>query len=188
MAKRKVKHYDGTDDSFVDPDAESYMHDTEQRNVTDETPQNVIEKTSVATPSAKKVIVTKEQLASSGFDNLRDYLNAQRRGTSSGPSTYQEMLRNAPSDTSELAIKALKSNAENEAARFANLEKGVTRGRKSTSPLAPRATQSAPKKPYSPSPLSSSYPGSRFSKGGKTSASKRADGCATKGHTKGRML
>ena len=29
MAKRKVKHYDGTDDSFVDPDAESYMHDTE---------------------------------------------------------------------------------------------------------------------------------------------------------------
>ena len=216
MARHKAKRYDGEDGSLVTPkrvnmdNPDSYnvpmplseeeaasnsynreMGDKYSSQASDTEPEgtsNVRETTTISRPSPKKVIVTKEQLAASGYDNLRDYLNAQRRGSSSSPSTYQEMLRNAPSGTSDMALKALKENAANEAAKMMELERGVTRGRKSTSPEAPRTTQGATRKPYSPGSLSISYPGSKFAKGGKTSASKRADGCATKGHTKGRML
>ena len=70
MAKhKKAKRYE----EGGDVDNESYMHDTEQRNVTDEGPQKM-----EAAPVKKKApIVTKEQLAKSGL-SLRDYMNKQQ--------------------------------------------------------------------------------------------------------------
>jgi hypothetical protein len=216
MARHKAKRYDGEEGSLVtakraninDPDSynvpmplseeeaatNSYnremgsKYSSQASDMEPEGTSNVRETTTISRPSPKKVIVTKEQLAASGYDNLRDYLNAQRRGSTSGSSTYQDMLRNAPEGTSETALKALKRNAENEASKYKDLEKGVSRGRKSTSPEAPKTTQGATRKPYNPDSLSTSYPGSKFSKGGRVAASKRADGCCVKGHTKGRMI
>ena len=87
---------------------------------------------SVAKPEAPKKapIVTKEQMKKAGFDNLRDYLNAQR---------------------------------------------GLRRRDKPTS---------KDKKPAN----NTSYREGSFKKGGSVSASKRADGCAVRGKTKGRMV
>jgi len=141
--------------------------------------------------ASKPRIITKEQLAASGYDNLRDYLNAEKglkrrdgsAPTRSGPSSYSEMLKNAPAGTSDAAMKALRANAASESGKLADVEKGTSRGRKSAAE-APRMTMSASKKPYSPEPMGTSFPGSRFSKGGMASASKRADGIARKGLTK----
>jgi hypothetical protein len=70
MAKhKKAKRYE----EGGDVDNESYLRDTEQRNVTDEAPQKM-----EAAPVKKKApIVTKEQLAKSGL-SLRDYMNKQQ--------------------------------------------------------------------------------------------------------------
>jgi hypothetical protein len=139
------------------PDAESYLRDTEKRNETGEGPQAPL-------TAAKPKIVTKEQMQKAGFDNLRDYLNAQQGLKRRGEST-------ASSNT-------------------ADMEKGNSRGIKSSVVMAPKMTMGQGKKPYDPGSVDNSFTGSKFAKGGVTrsSASKRADGCATKGFTKGKNL
>jgi len=183
MAKHK-RHYDEGGDVSDDFDSETGAKYSSQA-------EDIEPSTPAPKAAAKSAVVTKEQLAASGYDNLRDYLNAQkglkrRDGSApakSGPSSYSEMLRNAPAGTSDTAMKALKSNAANESNRLADAERGVSRGRKSAAE-APKMTRSAPRKPYSPEPMGTSFPGSRFSKGGMASPSKRADGIARKGLTK----
>jgi hypothetical protein len=146
-----------------------------------------------APAASKPKIVTKEELAKSGYDNLRDYMNAQkgltRRGESKSTTTFAELEKNAPSGTSEAAMKALRANAAKEANQMADLEKGNSRGQKSMA-AAPKITKGESRKPYNPGSVDNSYAGSRFAKGGmaRSLASKRADGCATKGFTKGRNL
>jgi hypothetical protein len=171
-----------------------------------------------APTSSKPKIVTKEELAKSGYDNLRDYLNAQkglkRREEPKSSVTFAELEKNAPSGTSEAAMKALRANAAKEANQMSDLEKGNSRGQKSMA-AAPKITKGESRKPYNPGSVDNSYTGSKFAKGGVTSkymsftktgkpdgmkpvmakggmarssASKRADGCATKGFTKGRNL
>jgi hypothetical protein len=113
---------------------------------------------------AKPKIVTKEELAKSGYDNLRDYLNAQ---------------------------KGLKPRGESASSKNPiDMEKGNSRGQKAPMATAVKITKGEGRKPYSPEPVGTSFPGSKFAKGGmaRSSASKRADGCATKGFTKGRNL
>ena len=169
---------------------EDRMSDLSTKVETGEGPQK-----SVAEPVASKSkIVTKEELAKSGYDNLRDYMNAQKGLTRKGESSksnvgYSEMLKNAPAGTSDAAMKALKSNAQSEANKMADLEKGNSRGQKS-SVATPKTTKGESRKPYSPGEIDNSFIGSKFAKGGKTrsSASRRGDGIATKGFTKGRNL
>jgi len=152
-----------------------------------------------STPAASKPkIVTKEELAAFQKENgadktLRDYLNAQkgltRRGESKSTTSFTELEKNAPSGTSEAAMKALRANAAKEANQMADLEKGNSRGQKSMA-AAPKITKGESRKPYNPGSVDNSYTGSRFAKGGmaRSSASKRGDGIATKGFTKGRNL
>jgi hypothetical protein len=115
----------------------------------------------------KPKVVTKEQMQKAGFDNLRDYLNAQqglkRRGEPASPTSSSNPL---------------------------DLEKGNSRGQKAPMAMAVKTTMGQGKRPYDPGSVNNSYIGSKFAKGGVTrsSASKRADGCATKGFTKGRNL
>jgi len=117
--------------------------------------------------SDKPKIVTKEQMKAAGFDNLRDYLNdkqgLKRRGEPASPTSSSNPL---------------------------DLEKGNSRGQKAPMAMAVKTTMGQGKRPYDPGSVNNSYIGSKFAKGGVTrsSASKRADGCATKGFTKGRNL
>ena len=110
-----------------------------------------------ANPLAKKApIVTKKMLADSGFDNLRDYLNAQRgltrRGMSKAAAEKQLGLGEKPS-VSELSNARSRLGMDDSS--------GMKRGGMAKG----------------------------YAKGGSVgSASKRADGCITKGRTKGRMV
>jgi hypothetical protein len=176
-----------------------------------------------APAASKPKIVTKEELAAFQKENgadktLRDYLNAQkgltRRGESKSATSFTELEKNAPSGTSEAAMKALRANAAKEANQMADLEKGNSRGQKSMA-AAPKITKGESRKPYNPGSVDNSYTGSKFAKGGitskymsftktgkpdgmkpvmarggmaRSSASKRGDGIATKGFTKGRNL
>jgi hypothetical protein len=130
-------------------------------------PVSVSSEKTINYESNKPKVVTKEQMKAAGFDNLRDYLNdkqgLKRRGDSASPSTSSNPL---------------------------DLEKGNSRGQKAPMAMAVKTTMGQGKKPYDPGSVDNSFAGSKFAKGGVTrsSASKRADGCATKGFTKGRNL
>jgi hypothetical protein len=167
---------------------DSFMKEVEPSGATPSLPEKIVssEKT-INYEGNKPKIVTKEQMQAAGFDNLRDYLNAQqglkRRGESTGSTV--------------------------------DMEKGNSRGQKAPMAMAVKTTMGQGKKPFSPGPVDNSFVGSKFAKGGVTSkymsftktgkpdgmkpvmakggmarssASKRADGCATKGFTKGKNL
>ena len=152
-------------------------------------PVSVSSEKTINYESNKPKVVTKEQMKAAGFDNLRDYLNdkqgLKRRGDSVGSGNSVDM------------------------------EKGNSRGQKAPMAMAVKTTMGQGRKPYDPGSVDNSFTGSKFAKGGVTSkymsftktgkpdgmkpvmakggvtrssASKRADGCATKGFTKGRNL
>ena len=110
MANRKVKHYDGTDESEVKNDSsKDYGIDySESTN-----PGGSLADYKPA-PS-KPAIVTKEQLASSGYDNLRDYLNAQhgwKRRESPNSVTVEKttVSKAAPEPSFEDRVNAIKES------------------------------------------------------------------------------
>lgn len=104
----------------------------------------------------KPKVVTKEQMQKAGFDNLRDYLNAQQ-GLKRRTNKYEDQGLDASGKGSAPLrnIPQLSNNGTNK-----------------------MGTRDAPLKMV------------KLAKGGmaRSPASKRADGCATKGFTKGRNL
>ena len=126
--------------------------------------------TSTAKPEAPKKapIVTKEQMKKAGFDNLRDYLNAQRGlKRRDKPTTKRYMDKKSDDD---LAYRAPRMG-----------DAGF---------MAKRMTPDEVKAESMRNKLNAVYGEGSFKKGGmvKSSASKRADGCAKRGKTKGRMV
>lgn len=129
-------------------------------------------KTTVTPP--KPPVVTKEQMQKAGFDNLRDYLNAQQG----------LRRRGAPAKTKELSYqydskKFMPQNRREalaEKAREARISPSIMKadrfGMEPDAYILKRKLKEA-----------------GYKKGGKvSSASKRADGIASKGKTRGRMI
>jgi hypothetical protein len=145
---------------------DSFMKETEPSGPTPNLPEKIISNEKTINYDKPK-IVTKEQMKAAGFDNLRDYLNdkqgLKRRGEPASTTSSSN-----PIDS----------------------EKGNSRGQKAPMAMAVKTTMGQGKKPYDPGSVDNSFTGSKFAKGGmaRSSASKRADGCATKGFTKGRNL
>jgi hypothetical protein len=108
----------------------------------------------------KPAVVTKEELAKSGYDNLRDYLNAKqgltrRKEKNPTPKLIEaKNIRSGPRFDDEGLIDPsnIRSGPQPEEALLKNRVKGMKSG------------------------------------GSVSSASSRADGCATKGKTKGTMI
>jgi hypothetical protein len=179
---------------------------------------------------AKPAIVTKEQLKASGFDNLRDYLNAQRgltrRGESSPrkPAANKAAVSRGPSrgtqDEGDAGEKAARKAQEAKMAKAREMRKQTDPG---DVPANVRRTQEASAKskrrdmtgfaqmPFSKQMEYLSTKGKEgtgfktkegstrkkdemgdytpFKKGGTvSSASKRGDGIAIRGKTRGRMV
>ena len=116
----------------------------------------------------KKRIVAKEEMKKAGFDNLRDFLNAERglKRKDAGPSeaTIARIDRKAKEELkgpSEADIDRMVKKFDRPS--FADL-KGKTMKEKMAAMRG------------------------GMKKGGMVSASKRADGCAVKGKTRGKMV
>jgi hypothetical protein len=125
----------------------------------------------------KNRVVTKEQLKASGFDNLRDYLN-DRRGlkrrvkkdsegkTASGMSREARGVRDdSMSDKDRLRAQLDSAKESSQAGRYGTMKRGGVV--KSSAPKMGKVKTAKP------------------SMGG---ASKRADGIAKKGKTRGKMV
>jgi len=128
-------------------------------------------KTSVNSP-AKTPIITKEQMKKAGFDNLRDYMNAQkgltRRGESAKPAakTPAKPVASEGPSLSSFAPDARSARSTN----VSYLRKDRF-GMEPDMYIARRRMKEG------------------FKAGGKVgSASKRADGIASKGKTRGRII
>ena len=126
--------------------------------------------------TVKPRVISKKELEASGYDNLRDYLNAQR-----GLTRRKEKDPTA-GDSPDKAAQ--------EAADTMDATRDMRTPRYTPSGSAPKQTTQKPKpKVFSADRPDNSFPGSRFAKGGSVgSASKRADGCCTKGKTRGKMV
>jgi hypothetical protein len=125
--------------------------------------------------SSKSRTVSKKELEESGM-SLRDYLNRERglkRRKEKDPTAGD-----SPDKAAQEAADAMDATRDMRAARY-------------TPPgSAPKQTTQKPKpKVLMPSRPDNSFPGSKFKSGGSvSSASRRADGIATKGKTKGTMI
>lgn len=128
----------------------------------------------VAPTRPKPPVVTKEQMQKAGYDNLRDYLNAQqglrRRGT---PAKTEELSYQYDS---KKFMPQNRREALAEKAREARISPSIMKadrfGMEPDAYILKRKLKEA-----------------GYKKGGKvSSASKRADGIASRGKTRGRMI
>lgn len=136
------------------------------------------------TYTSKGPIVTKEQMKKAGFDNLRDYLNAERglkrRQTDTDIITkgatklYEERMGPSEADIDRIDRKAkeeLKGPSEDTIKRLSDAD---NKRRSQAGELGTMKKGGVVKK---------------YKEGGMVSSvSKRADGCAVRGKTKGRMV
>jgi hypothetical protein len=144
---------------------------------------------------AKAPVVTKEQMKKAGFDNLRDYLNAQRglkrRDESRGPSSQ---------DIDRLEAATQASRIRDERAAYKQEQDAKAAARKAKEMADERAAAiSKPKGRFANTGYKEferireegrkrRAESTGMKSGGMVSASKRADGCATKGKTRGRII
>ena len=161
------------DANFAEPGAESI--------------KEFMKRTGTKATPPKGRIVTKEEMQKAGFDNLRDFLNAERglkRKDGSAPSKAEPSKAKATessksaTDTGDESTRLMKRTGVSDK----NLMTGETTVRGYGERIDPRFTKGL------------TY-GRRaemragMKKGGMvSSASKRADGCATKGKTRGKMV
>jgi hypothetical protein len=117
----------------------------------------------------KAPVVTKEQMQKAGFDNLRDYLNAQRG------------LKRRDKFTSEAQKRAFAA-----APRGTQTEGGA--GESDARQLKEAASYAARMRADREKYMRQKQGATGMKKGGMVSASKRADGCAIRGKTKGKMV
>jgi len=129
-----------------------------------------------AMPSPRKnKVVTKEELEKSGM-SLRDYLNKQQGLTRR--KEKDPTAGDSPDKAAQEAADAIDPGRDMKTPRY-------------TPPgSAPKqTTQKTSPKVFMPSRPDNSFQGSKFKSGGSvSSASRRADGIATKGKTKGTMI
>jgi len=187
--KRKTKRFN--EGGMSDEDVASFAGTPENESnagMTD-TVETIVEKKT----KAKAPIVTKEELAKSGL-SLRDYMNKQqgltRRGSAKAAEDEVASLaasradaRKAAEDKPKLKYQSLQDRAKSYADERAKSGVGMYGTKKSE-----------PKEERKPLPLKSTksetgnaFMGVGMKKGGSV-ASRRADGIATKGKTKGRMV
>jgi hypothetical protein len=124
----------------------------------------------------KNRIVSKKELEASGYDNLRDYLNAQR-GLTRRKDKTDPTAGEARDKAAQEAADAIDPGRE-------------TRGARYTPPYsAPKqTTQKVSPKVFMPQRPDNSFPSAKFKSGGSvSSASKRADGIASRGKTNCKM-
>lgn len=110
MATRKAKRYNGYDESYVDTefgDLEGAQDKASARAVQDQYEEN---ESRGAKKSSAGPIVSKKQLADSGYDNLRDYLNAQKGLTRRGESTPRAP-QNTPAAKSTTVVEKTTTTA-----------------------------------------------------------------------------
>jgi len=146
-----------------------------------------------ALKKTKAPIVTKEQLKSSGFDNLRDYLNAQKgltRRDGAAPS------KAVPAKAAPAKAAPAKADMPTRASVASAMDKvgvtpkvGIAAGQ-TVDPTVMKAMRAASgKKDEDEMGMKRGGKVKKYAKGGSvSSASKRADGCAIKGKTRGRMV
>lgn len=123
----------------------------------------------------KERVVSKKELKDSGYDNLRDYLNAKhglKRKVEKDPTAGD-----SPDKAAQEAADAIDPGRETRAPRY------TPPGR------APKqTTQQVSPKVFMPERPDNSFPGAKFKSGGAvSSASRRADGIASKGKTRCKM-
>jgi len=147
---------------------------------------------------AKAPIVTKEQMKKAGFDNLRDYLNAQRglkrRGDTAKPAAPAPKAEPPKAEPP----KAEPPKTESSGARQGTFKRGLREflGIDKEEPVRgvnvpSGATAIERMKKMKEEKYSKKSGGSVSYKSGgsvKSSASKRADGIAQRGKTRGRMV
>ena len=126
-------------------------------------------------------IVTKEELKKSGFTNLRDFLNAERglkRRDGKAPSKAEPAKPEAKKERPGFFRRAVAALGGVKLPQDSGPDKEEKDEKPTTRP-----------KPYSTAAAVASK-NAGFKKGGmvKSSASKRADGCAVKGKTRGKMV
>jgi hypothetical protein len=152
------------------------------------------------TSKAKAPIVTKEQIKKAGFDNLRDYLNAQkgltRRGEKSkGPSSQDIDRLEAAATASRMRDEQTAYKQEKDAQAAAKRAKEMMADKKPTTPkreetglekYARILQEGKDRRAAARNELKRETRGMK--KGGMVSASKRADGCAIRGKTRGKMV
>jgi hypothetical protein len=153
----------------------------------------------------KKRVVTKEEMKKAGFDNLRDFLNAERglkRRGEKGPDTatldrIAAKQRDEDKGPDKATVDRIARKAKEEAkgpseADIKRMEKkfDTKKDRPGSEVIAEKQEKAQPK-------MQGAYREAfgnikkalGFKSGGSvSSASKRADGCAIKGKTKGRMV
>jgi hypothetical protein len=138
------------------------------------------------TPKKKERVITKEEMKKAGFDNLRDFLNAERG--------LKRRDGKAPSKTEAAKpAKPAKSAAKIEKPGFFRRAVAALGGVKlpqsdyGSEPEEDKKPTTRPK-PYSTAAAIQAR-NMGYKKGGSvSSASKRADGICKKGKTKGRMV
>jgi hypothetical protein len=191
MMKNKVKRYDGGGD--VDPmeAANASAEAQEIMNSMGAGPKNEEMPKAEASPKAtKSKVVTKEELEKSGL-SLRDYLNKQQGLTRRGESTPASSPKPAPKAESKPAPKdvsdvtkmslADRAKASRESARLGS-------GPTDTRPVGERIRSALAGKDRGGNSVDFVGAGMGMKRGGSvSSASRRADGIATKGKTRGKM-
>ena len=159
-----------------------------------------------STPKAKAAMVTKEQLAKSGL-SLRDYMNKQQGLTRRGDSATEKMVAPAKVETEDkpkLKYQSLQDRAKSYADERAKSGVGMYGSKKSEptslekikkTPVDMTVLQ-APAKSEGMTAMAANIARRKMdqnkdtsykSGGSVSSASKRADGIATKGKTRGKM-
>jgi len=134
----------------------------------------IIENTGPRTKPSKPAVVTKEELEKSGM-SLRDYMNKQKGLTRR--KEKDPTAGDSPDKKAQEAADAVDATRDMRTPRY-------------TPPgSAPKQTTQKPKpKVFMPKAPDNKFPGSKFKSGGSvSSASRRADGIATKGKTRGKM-
>jgi hypothetical protein len=131
-------------------------------------------------PVAKKpAIVTKEQLAKSGYDNLRDYLNAQQ-----GLTRRKDMTEKAPAKMEEKpAAKTGSIMDKSPAERDAMIKLGLQRQEAERAMKEFKAKKASG---YAKGGMTGMKSVKKMASGGMT-ASSRGDGIAQRGKTRGKM-
>jgi len=152
---------------------------------------------------AKKEVVSKAELEASDYTNLRDYLNAKRGLTRKGGEAPEYKPGRAPlvPTTSEPKDYTVASAGMQSPDMAAAMRKGYadveppTDKPKEKMPFAerylgrPSKEERAAMRERAPKFIQKALDAAGLKKGGSvSSASKRADGCAQRGKTKGRML
>ena len=214
--KRKVKRYENG--GYLESDDAKNLMAASKREAMDysrskmsdepgatESIRQFVERTKTPANTAKAPIVTKEQMKSAGFDNLRDYLNAQRgltrRGSAAAPAAPKSMGPSGQDiDRMESALTA--SNIRDERRAYEQGKDATAAAKRAADMQKERAAYTKEQARKKEDTQTGSERLARkaeafrtrmreqaggMKKGGMV-ASKRADGIAQRGKTRGRII